>query len=375
MLKPITLLVTIFLSSLNAQDGFYGVKSHEIFLQKQAEAIQVVQRGCEEQIPLGDLIDSLGKIRYEVADQVKTTNAEDFLKNRASEKALGESTPLNSKPYRWLRQQIRDKVGALKEGVGIWHETSLGRYRLRILPTDQWPEQSKLTPKINAEMSRLNSISQICDWSSDLSAGFEIYYFPGFMNRGSFDVPDDVDISKPLNLFCFMDLTFLKLLARSPDVKVFILETQQKLNEVYFPSSWFFGVLSQFNVDPQASIQKSCIHLAHSPRCVVDMHMEQVKVLWDVLLSGEHETIEEFAKRLAKFNYFWSLAMPRVRGSAALGEWLSEGISNYFGYTLTLDKEICSNVDQAVFANLDFDDFSRMYIDAIGITLKQPEQN
>ncbi len=369
MIKSTLAFTFLLFSPLVANDSLYGKQGHDFFMANQDHAVETVYHGCIAKDPLSNIIDQLAQIRHSIATQAKTLKADDFRKKRSGEKALGNSTPLNSKPYRWLRSQIQEHVTTLLTAPDTWQETSTGQYRLRILSPDQWPDLDKAPASIMTAMSNLNTLSQIETWDSSLTTGFEIYYFPGFKNRGSFNIPDFVDLSQPMNPMNFIDESSMKLLTQDPSMQIFILETQQKLKDSYLPSSWFFGTLNNFEKDPQASIKNSYIHLAHSARCTIGLYMDHIESLWQTLLSGDHKTTDELTTRLAKFNYFWSLAMPRVRGSAALGEWLSQGIAKYMGYTLSLKPDTWPNVDQAVFAHLDLDTFTQTYASTLEINL------
>ncbi len=381
-----------------------GKEGNDIFQEASKKVIGALKKTFElyRNLPdtrrddtLRNLILKTAKGRADIARQTKTGFADEFEIFRLEDEGEYSVTPLLLDCYEPIRLHCHKKILELisENKTGQWIEDGKSRYRLRVIKPQEWPVVYSLDEDnlyqsglknlgllgndIRMASDKVLALNYLKEFIIDGNLcegpqGHFINYSPYLVkiitrvlspifkkNRGksriftldwgnlthSKAVPDEYKDGPKIEVLNFKKLKPKQSAFRkSPkETRFLYLETEHKLsNDIYTRGYNLMGMM--LNTE-HLNEYKIPLMLCHPGKVYLNTLVQHYEHLLHDAILAESLNMEEVCDKVGLFHRYWTITMPFLRGSAAVGEWIAKGLYESHNYDYELDKSEVASID------------------------------
>jgi len=325
--------------------------------------------------PFMELVDLCASFREEIARKTSTPHPEYFSQKRMEANAHGWNyTPIVVYPL--MRERIAQFLSTHPTTTSEWvNLDEHTQYRFRIQSFLKW----LLDRENNTVFQYLHSLKALDEKAKESEQAPQ----PTEQQEAQKEAQEALDIlqkkdpAQHANGLSLNDV-FKKLLFDAtqkahfgidiPDLQIGLLECRRTS-----PDLTMRAVVFPVGPHTQLNFKNVPFTLIHPPVPEMKDHMAYCEALFQAARQDlpdtptdlhDIEKREEIRHRIAQFWYQWAITMPFNRGSAAMGEWLAEGLykAHNMSAWIPCSNQYVSHVDQLVQSALTFDDFYKEFV-------------
>lgn len=324
---------------------------------------------------LRGLIRHLAQTRQTIAKATSSMNAEHYGVFRLEHVGGHETTPLFLPKYAEMQKHIQTTIHEhLKQGqVNKWIEMGSTRYRVRVLEQADWPvcvssdewqlHQSLLSsPRPISELEK-QALNRALD--GDFLSEFLFDGHVSFTNKGQqvsyqeqlIKICREVAASKSLHHSgppSLMSINFDKInkcllpqvsLEDTGGIRLIRVDIEHKLSGSEFtPGYGFMGMMPSLEHLEHGKIP---LMICHPGKVYLSPLISHYEKLLEEAIFADSQNRDMIRDKIGLFQCHWTIALSLIRGVAAVGEWISEGLYQSHTCPVEHDKTIAPSVDNA----------------------------
>lgn len=334
--------------------SYGGNKGNKIF----QSASDNIKHILLEAVKSGASFDALVKIavqtRHAVAKQSETPKAEQFgkmHKDITPDIAAASMTPVCRYPV--IRRLLIDNILSLAASEEWVDLDSMLEYRLRKRTILGWIEILKAEHNLYTPIA--SYILNLFSVQSDFFSLFNLDETIGLPLDGTMSDRYIKQLKEAYARSKFVDFNTTDEQGEdTPDITLSFLQIRFKETNVQTRSICFAQ-----DAESKPDLGDTAFAIAHPPVSLASSHFDLCRTTYALALQAK--TQDEVRSAIGIFQYWWSLSMPVVRGSASIGEWLTEVLYRLHGSEPPLTTSF-SQVDQIAHGCLTLDEFMRRYL-------------
>jgi hypothetical protein len=324
---------------------------------------------------LRGLIRQLAQKRQTIAKATGSVNAEHYGVFRLEHVGEHETTPLFLPKYAEMQKHIQKTIHEhLKQGrVNEWIEMGGTRYRVRVLERANWPVCVS-SDECQLHQSLLSSPRPISELEKQaLNRALDGAFLSEFLFDGNVSVTNEgeqVSYQEQLIKICkevaaskirhhsgptsLMSINLDKInkcprpqvsLEDAGSIRLIRVDIEHKLNESEFtPGYGFMGMMPSLEYLEHDKIP---LMICHPGKVYLSPLVSHYENLLKDALFADSQNRDLIRDKIGLFQRYWTIALPLIRGVAAVGEWISEGLYQSHACPVEYDKTIAPSVDNA----------------------------
>lgn len=389
--------------------SYGGEKGHLIYQEEAKKSIALLKKmfslyrtnpSMVKEDTLRGLISHLAQKRQTIAKATGSVNAEHYGVFRLEHDGEHETTPLFRAQYAKMQEHIQKTIHEhLKQGrINEWIEMGDTRYRVRVLKQPDWPvcvssnecqlHQSLLSsPRPISELEK-QAINRALD-----GAFLSEFLFDGnvsFTNEGQ-----QVSYQEQLIKICrevaaskiphrsgspsLMSINFDKInkcllpqvsLEDAGSIRLIRVDIEHNLSESgYIPGYGFMGMMPSLEHLEHGKIP---LMICHPGKVYLSPLVPHYENLLKEAIFADSQNRDVIRDKVGLFQRYWTIALPLIRGVAAVGEQITEGLYQSHACPVEHDKTIAPSVDNASYMYWSDEEFLKAYREMVTFAPSMP---
>lgn len=322
---------------------------------------------------LRGLISHLAQKRQTIAKATGSANAEHYGVFRLEHVGEHETTALFLPKYAKMQKHIQKTIHEhLKQGpVNEWIERGDTRYRVRVLEQPDWPvcvssNEWKLHQLLLSSPRPINELEKQAINRALDGAFLSEFLFDGnvfFTNEGQqvsyqeqlIKMCREVAASKSLHPSgspSLMSINFDKInkcllpqvsLEDTESIRLIRVDVEHNLSgSGYIPGYGFMGMMPSLEHLERGKIP---LMICHPGKVYLSPLVSHYEKLLEEALFADNQNRDLIRDKIGLFQRYWTIALPLIRGVAAVGEQITEGLYQSHDCPVEHDKTIAPSVD------------------------------
>jgi Avirulence protein len=367
-------------TNYGGQQQHYLEQTNKIVVETAEKFRKAVQEKEDLQAIFHQTLTKLGEMRNTIAKEHKTNDGDVFGVRRDSDnfRSICGITPL-SFPYEEYNKKLlpvlQKHLGVMKhtckefqqKELSIQGKPCLGRassMALSILPFEDMKKWAFLLT--GEEVTRLCMLCSITP--PEDSSQMQVLFDSMIINREAMSTLKQKSIEDYKRLKVCLAIADIKerYVGRKSDWVVVTIRSEVD-GKMYALSQYLTWMNRDFFEDPvEHMTDRSIVTILHQDPFLIDLMLNDIAKIFKEAIGWNKENVTLLKNQIALLQYELAHAMPFIRGSAAISEWLEMAIYRFHGFTLTYNPDKMVNLEALTSL---LDEFVQNYDSMISLTL------